>query len=276
MTTKMRERWLRRPGSKGLATLVVMVGFSTTCVAHEFWLEAIGYRVKVGTSIPIVQRSGMELQGLSYPYLSEDTRRFATVTNGVEAKIEAIEGDDPAAEVVVRQPGLVAVIYHGAINTVEFATFSKFEESARFEHLDHIVEAHRRSSKPNTRIVEGYARCAKALIGVGHARGSDRATGLPLEMIAERNPYELRSGDVLPVQILLEGKPLAGVTIKVFTSSTAKDPRRIVADANGRAQFSLEKSGEHMLHAVFMREPRKGEPGHWFSLWASLTFKIPE
>lgn len=258
----------------GIATLVAAVlagGF--TAAAHEFWLEVIGYRPKVGDEIPIVHRIGMEMQGLSYPFLGKDTKRFSILADGKEVAIKSVEGDEPAGEVIAERPGLMTVIFHGTVETVEFATFAKFEESLRFEHLEHIVAAHRKAAKPEANIVENYVRCAKALIGVGHGRGKDRFVGMPLEIVAEANPYELERGGQLPVQVLHEGKPLAGVTLKVFTLATAKNPVRVVTDKDGRASVVLERAGEHLLHAVHMREPRQGETGHWLSLWASLTFK---
>ena len=257
------------------ALVAIMAGFvSPLAVAHEFWLEPIDYRPDVGASVPVVHRSGQEMVGLSYPYLSEDTVRFSVVDGKGERPISAIEGDDPAAEVTLPNAGLAAIVFEGAINEVVFPTFAKFEESLRFERLDHIIAKHKILGLPMAGITERYFRCAKSLVAVGGTDGEDRSVGLPLELVAEQNPYRLDVGDALSVRLLYGGKPLSGAVIKVFTHETATTPHEAVTDLSGRATVILATSGEHMLHSVYMRPPENCEGGHWFSIWASLTFSV--
>jgi len=273
------QTWIgvaNRRGARPLICLAAYVLLSAAAAdAHEFWLEPIDYRPAVGDSVPIVQRAGLDFAGLSYPYLREDTRRFSLFAPEGEQPIQAIEGDDPAAEVAFAKPGLTTIVYHGAANELVFETMAKFEESLRYEHLDPIIDAHVRSGKPNTNIKEQYSRCAKALVAVGSGEGEDRPIGLPLELIAERNPYQLKPGEPLPVRLLHEGKPLGGVTIKIFSHDDPQSPRQQVTDAEGRIAVALPKHGEYLIHAVHMRAPREREAADWVSLWASLTFLRP-
>ena len=259
----------------GIAVAMWMVARPAPANAHEFWLEAITYRPAIGETVPIVQRAGTEFAGESYPYLSEDTQRFAVIDSGGEHAIMSVEGDDPAAEVTFTRPGLARLVYVGAVNEVAFETFAKFEESLKYEHLDHIVDVHKAANKPVAAIKERYVRCAKALIAVGRAEGRDVPIGLPLELVADTNPYQLKPGEPMAIRLLLDGKPAAGVTVKIFGHDKPSDPLRAVTDQAGRIAVVLPLSGEYMVHAVHMREPRPGEAGDWFSLWASLTFVRP-
>ncbi len=254
------------------ALLTGSAQFAGRAEAHEFWLDVIDYKPKVSQSVPIVFRNGERFLGDSYPYLRKSARRFTVIDSRGEHRIKAIEGDDPAAEFTFAVPGLAIVVYQGAPEDVVFDTFAKFEASARNEGLDHILEAHRQADKPAVKIKEIYARCTKALIKVGHGQGSDKAVGLPLEIVAERNPYELAPGEGLPVRVLLAGRPLAGATLKVFNRADPLSPRSLKTDADGRAIAELPLAGEYLLNAVYMSEPAKGEKAHWSSLWASLTF----
>ncbi len=62
---------------------------------------------------------------------------------------------------------------------------------------------------------ELFVRCAKLLLLGGPVAQSqtDRLLGLPLELVAERNPYLLKAGGILPVRILYKNQPPAGVLV---------------------------------------------------------------
>ena len=242
--------------------------------AHEFWLEVVDLKPKIADTIPVVFRNGQNFLGDSYPYLRKSARRFSLIDKRGERPIKAIEGDDPAAEIKFTSPGLAIVVYQGAPEDVVFDTFAKFEDSVRYEGLDAIPEVHRRAGKPEVKIKERFTRFAKALVAVGSSEGSDRATGLPLEIVAEKNPYELPAGEKLPVLVLYQGKPLPGAVVKVFHREDPQSPRNFKADADGRAQLELVKPGRTLVHAVHMLEPEANpkDQAHWSSLWASLAF----
>lgn len=256
-----------------LASALAAIWFdAATAQAHEFWLEVVDFRPKASASVPVVFRNGQNFLGDSYPYLRHGARRFSVIDKRGERRIKAIEGDDPAAEATFPTPGLAIVVYQGAPEDLVYESFAKFEESVRYEGLDRIVDAHRQAGKPEAQIKERYARCAKALVKVGDGQGSDKAVGLPLEIVAGANPYGLKAGEGLPVQVLYAGKPLPAAVIKIFNRSDPQSPRSINADAAGRAVIELPNTGAYMVHAVHMLEPAPGEKAHWSSLWASLTF----
>lgn len=60
--------------------------------------------------------------------------------------------------------------------------------------------------------VESYQKHVKAIYQVGDMRTDDWNTILdyPIEFVPQANPYEKYSGDSIDVQLLLDGKPLAG------------------------------------------------------------------
>ncbi len=272
------ENGLKPPDASRVVCLFLVYLLALTggpADAHEFWLQPIDYRPRVGASVPIVQRAGTEFAGLSYPYLRDDTLRFSVIGPGGERAIKAIEGDDPAAEVTFTKAGLTTVVYHGAPNFVVFDTFAKFEESLKYEHLDTFIGAHQQAGKPQTKIKEQYSRYAKTLVSVGKGDGLDKPIGLPLELVAERNPYELKPGEKLSIRLLFEGKPLPGITIKLFSHANPAEPGLFVTDEAGSIAVDLPKTGEYLVHTVHMREPRVDESADWISLWASLTFARP-
>ena len=100
-----------------------------------------------------------------------------------------------------------------------------------------------------------FSRCAKALIEAadGGAAGNDRAIGLTLELVAEKDPYALGPGGELPVVLLLEGKPLAGALVQAIAP---RGPEVKAGRAHGppRARHAppARKPGFWLIKAVEM------------------------
>ena len=104
---------------------------------------------------------------------------------------------------------------------------------------------------------------------------SDQATGMPLELVAQQNPYSLKKGQSLSVQLLKDGNPLAGALIRILTKTDPENIKPVRTDKQGRAQIALQHNGPYLLNAVAMINkglPKKDE--HWQSLWASMSFSV--
>lgn len=258
----------------GVLTLATFVAAGPVN-SHEFWLEAIEYTPKTGASVPIVFRNGQGFIGDSYPYLRKLAKRFTVTDTKGDRGIKAIEGDDPAGEVKFAQPGLAIVAYQSNPETVTFDTFARFLDNLKEEGLEALGALHQQQGKPASGIRELFTRHAKALVQVGNGPGNDRPLGLPLELVAETNPYLAAPGSPITVRLLHNGRPLAGTMLKTFHLKDAQSPRRVRTDAEGRATIELPLAGEYLINAVHMLEPRPADKAHWFSLWASLTFDRP-
>ncbi|MFP4087796.1 MAG: DUF4198 domain-containing protein [Desulfobacteraceae bacterium] len=78
-----------------------------------------------------------------------------------------------------------------------------------------------------------------------------QAIGDPLEILPMTTPLGLRTGDVLPVRILLEGKPLAGATVHATYAGFSDQPHTFVqtlqTDAEGKARVTLNHAGDWFI-----------------------------
>lgn len=248
------------------------MGLSGAAAAHEFWLEPANYVPKSGETVPIKIVIGQNFKGNSYPFIREEYKKFVAIDAAGEKPVKGVDGDDPAIKPKFTVPGLVVFAHYSTPEPLEFETWEKFESYLKMEGLDHIASQHKQQSKPATGIKETYSRCAKLLMNVGKPGGSDRLTGMPLELVAERNPYELQAGETLPVRLFFNGKPIQGIQVTAFTKSDPDKRQHVRTDADGRAAIVLNSSGPWLLNAVHMMEPGPQEKAHWSSLWASLTF----
>jgi Domain of unknown function (DUF4198) len=247
--------------------------------AHEFWIDPVSYTPTVGATVPIVFRIGSDFLGDTFPYIRALDQHFSVTDAGGTAKPETLDGDDPAAEVKFATKGLTIIAHQRGQEDVVFKTMAAFEENLREEGLEPLIEAHKKANKPATDIRELYTRYAKALVQVGGGTGSDKALGLPYELVAETDPYIHPKGQPFAVRFLKDGKPMAGALVKCFQrdkpDSTAPKPQEVRTDANGRAACDISKIGEHMISTVHMLSGTPADKADWISHWATLSFARP-
>lgn len=259
--------------------LVLAIFWSPIAVsAHEFWLEPRTYTPEVEADIPVTLHVGQNFSGAYYPYLIDRFYKFTAEQNEPAAAIDGLEGDDdPAVTLEFEKPRLAIVAYHSKSFELTYEKFEKFESFLQSAGQAHILAQHRSAGKPETEIEERYYRAAKLLLNVGGTGiGEDRFTGMPLELVAERNPYSLSAGEELPVRLLHNGKPIEGVLVTAFQKKAAPEAaQKRRTDKNGRASIPLPNSGAWLLNAVHIVEPAPDEYVHWVSLWASMTFERP-
>ena len=129
-------------------------------------------------------------------------------------------------------------------------------------------------------MVERYSRHAKSLMAVDGGDGSDRARGLLTEIVAGANPYTEDMSGGMPVQVLYEGAPRQDVQVELF--DRAPDGSVTVTlhrtDAEGRVTLPVVPGHAYLVDSVVLRalEPATEAGEVWESLWASLTFAVPQ
>lgn len=79
-----------------------------------------------------------------------------------------------------------------------------------------------------------------------HSPGYSKPFGFPLEIIALKNPHKLNKGDNLPLQILLNGKPVEGLGVISDYVNDDSAPK-VVTDSNGRVTVSIRNQGLNVI-----------------------------
>ena len=189
-------------------------------------------------------------------------------------------GDLPAVTYVPQQDGLLVMVAETrplALSYSKEAKFKNFVDHKGFD-IDPNAQAY-----PFTEV---YTRHVKALVQVGDIAQQDRTFGLETEFVALENPYLDDMSDGFDVQILYQSVPRPAAQIEVFEM----DPEGFVtiwtqiSDAEGRATIAVKPSHRYLLDAVVLRPPaattleRMGKPEKikWETLWAALTFRVPD
>jgi nickel transport protein len=89
-----------------------------------------------------------------------------------------------------------------------------------------------------------------------------------LDILLMKNPYELKVGDALPIQVICRGKPVAGVEVE------GRDHKVVsTTDQDGNAGIRVQQGWQ--LISASHKEPIKGDPdADYLSLTATLTFEV--
>jgi hypothetical protein len=243
-------------------------------IAHEFWIEPQQFRAAPGAKVPLRLYVGQYFKGNSLPFLTDSFERFYYSDSRGTENIRGVLGDDPAATLTVRAPGRIWIVLRSIYYDLTYDKPGEFEAFLAKEGIDHLLPGTQRGKLP---INETYSRCAKSLLVAGSAPpGSvpDRAFGLPLELVAESDPYAGRSTE-FKVRLLYRGAALPGALVAAFHK--AMPDRRLEArtDASGRARLALDREGIWLLNAVHLLPAPKKSGAQWETLWTSLTFEIP-
>ena len=146
--------------------------------------------------------------------------------------VHAAAGADPAGFGALPTPGTWTLVYDSNHSKIELEG-PKFEAYLAEEGLERVSRLRKESGQTAAPVREIYSRSVKSLVKVGDvADGFDRVLGIPLELVAEADPSTLAAGGELPVRLLFQGKPLAGVLV-VAIPRDARETAATRASATG-------------------------------------------
>ncbi len=132
---------------------------------------------------------------------------------------------------------------------------------------------------PDANLCFHFDMAAKTLISVGDQKqGFDQSAGSLLDILPLKNPTSLKPGESLPVKVIFQGKPLAGVEVK-FIHENWPDPLKPFAtlgktDTQGEIQVKPDKPGKWLLIASHKTPYASPEECDENMYSASLTFTV--
>jgi uncharacterized GH25 family protein len=259
-----------------LGTLATAVALSVApLVAHDMWIEPATFSPRSGEIVAVRLRVGQDLLGDPLPRDPALINQFIVADAAGRKPVVGRDGADPAGFLRVAMPGVLVIGYSSKPSSVELPA-EKFNQYLKEEGLDAVAALRARRNETNLKAREIFARCAKSLVLSGPpAEKGDEPLGFTLELVAERNPYELRTGEELPVRLTYKDRPLAGALVIAFNRANPSEKTRIRTDQEGRVRLRLSQSGLWLVKAVHMIPAASGTNAQWASYWASLTFELP-
>ncbi len=252
-------------------------------IAHEFWISPDAYQVALGGAITANFRNGEEFEGSVLSYFDRRSARFDIVFDGAVRAVAPRSGDRPALQMTAPdQNGLLSVVHETTQSRITYRAWAKFAKFADHKDFPGVEAAHDAAGWPREGFKEGYSRHAKALIAVGSGAGQDQAVGLATEFVALTNPYAQDFDGQMKVALTYNGAPRADAQVEVFD----RQPGGLVlislyrTDDKGQATIPVMRGHEYLFDAVVLRPaPAAGtaeDAPVWETLWAALTFAVPQ
>src|SRR5258706_1383048 len=248
-------RMSRMLAAAPLAALCLLLAAPAS--AHEFWIEPETYRPAPGAKVPVRLVVGQYFKGESMPYLTQNFPRFFYADARGSENIRSVLGDDPAATLAIRAPGRLWIVLRSGYFDLVYDKPGEFATFLAYEGITALVPPDQRGKIP---VTETYSRGAKSLLAVGAPEAGsapDRAFGLPLELVAETDPYAGKAGE-FKVRLLYQGAPLQGIQVTAFNKAVpGKRLAEVRTDASGRAQLKLDRKGVWLVNAVHLIPAQK-------------------
>jgi len=258
-----------------------MLASTTAALGHEFWISPHGYQVADDENLVADIRVGQNFGGSKFAFIPNNFVRFELVNGDTTVPVTGRIGDRPALNMAAPSPGLWIVVHETTDSALTYREWEKFVSFVEHKDLGNTLKLHKERGLPETSFIESYRRFAKSLIAVGDGQGADREIGLLTEIVAEANPYAINNPSEIPVRVMLDSRPRQDALVEVFEKD--KDGEVVVftvrTDNEGRAIIPVKAGHEYLVDSVTMVAIEATDSALepvWKSLWASLTFAIPE
>jgi len=173
----------------------------------------------------------------------------------------------------------------GVSTTTRVGEFTpeSFISNMKHEGLLDVLEERKKSGEDANPVRKKYSKHVKAIFQVGDKYSDDYKTvlGYPIEFIPLSNPYALSVGDGLAMQLLINGKPVAGEMVyasynEVFghdKSGAALDKHQVKTDENGVVKIKITEAGHWYFRTVNLVKSTVSD-ADYISISASITFEI--
>ena len=261
---------------------IILAFFTTPVAAHEFWIEPLAYQVETDGKLEGRLVNGERFSGTNIPYLPQRFQAFDQFGSDEFRPVDGRIGDRPGLSAEPLGNGLQVVAYTSTVSRLNYDVFDKFLRFSEHKDFANITERHEARGLPFEDFAEAYARFAKTLIAVGDGAGSDFRTGLETEIVALANPYTDDLSNGLPVQVWYNEEVRADAQVELFEK--AADGTVVVTyyrtNGDGVATIPVKPGYSYLVDAVVLREPDEALAADknvvWETLWASLTFAVPD
>lgn len=265
---------------KAVALSTILLVFTLSANAHDYWFEADNFFPNVNDSVILRMQLGTNLiieEERPYQLKRTVTFKLFSSRSTLDLLDKSADGAMPVSKFSVGAAGtyLLGMERNPVTNILEA---EKFREYLAEEGLTNIIGDRERRGETGKFGYERYSRYIKSLISVGGKNDSTykKNLGFKLEIIPVENPYTKKTGQSLKFKILFNGQPLADTAVAAYNRNAGKvSTKKFQTDKNGVIRITFEQSGFWLIRLVKMERCRQDcEETDWESYWASLSFEV--
>ncbi|MEX2154208.1 MAG: DUF4198 domain-containing protein, partial [Gemmatimonadaceae bacterium] len=273
-----------------MAAFVAVFSSVGALAAHDFWLVPNAFQVAAGDTVAVLGQTSSRFPTTESAVATDRVAEARIIGAASDVRISdlSIHGKSlrlRARPSVAGQYVVTATLHWRSMreSAESFRRYLRLEGApAALERIDRERLLSGRDS-----VTRRYAKYAKTLIQVGDGGGRtySRIAGHPLEFVPDRDPAALRAGDTLPVRLLFQSRPLAGLRVHASAvewtgdaipehpRETAKDAA-FVTDANGAIRVPITSAGLWNVRTIQIAQSSSGSGADWDAHWATLVFLI--
>lgn len=281
------RRRVRRIAARAILT-GLMTGASllgADAAAHDFWIHSDRFFLAFDTEATLTLEVGHGPDRQQSTIAARRITRFVALTpDGRKINVpSAIKPETDGSKTLFR--GGAAGMYLLVLETDDKAQSHlpamRFNAYLRNEGLVAAIDYRAAKGLMKEDGHERYSRVAKALIevgppGTGNGNAATAAVGLPLEIVLDSNPSMASRPASLPVRVLYQGRPLAGALVKLTNLEHDAAPVETqLADAHGKAKFTMPKQGSWLLNVIWTIPVARGDGIDFETIFSSLSFGVP-
>ncbi len=242
--------------------------------AHDFWLEPSTYHPQPGAVVKVRLWVGQNFVGDPLPRQSSMIEQFFVRQAGADEPIGGANNIEPAGFFLANGNATAVIGYRSVGSNIELPP-EKFEDYLRQYGLNAIVSERARRGERTRPGREQFHRYAKVLLtGAGPSAAATQPLGFAYEIVPGDDPT--RAGGPLRARVFYDGKPLAGALVEALWRDDPKIRLSARSGTDGAFSFELPRPGVWLIKSVHMVRAGFFAKEDWDSLWASLTFEVPE
>ena len=260
-----------------LKLLTTLIFIAATAAAHDLYLQAAPFFLTEPGSVNLSMYLAASFPGEEQKWRADKTAAFQVLRPQDSQKAASIESTNP--KVTLSSEGTYVI---GWSSTPSHITIEpkELEQYVTAEGYKNVLEARKAAGTSNAKASEKYTRNLKIFVQVGDTLTSN--AGIPLgtkiEIVPKQNPYALKVGDELTVQVLFDGKPLQDVRVMGTYDTFSKEhdvyAQTAQTDSNGIARIKIAKPGIWLIRANHMLPASGDSKAEWESFWANCSFHV--
>ncbi|MGH9804419.1 MAG: DUF4198 domain-containing protein [Candidatus Acidiferrales bacterium] len=258
-------------------TLAVLLLAACSLAAHDTWLVPQKFRVPAGQPVQVALNTSEDFPTSEAGAAADRIASFEVVTADGRAVVTGyrVEGKSLVADVT---PGSGTTLVAAATkHRFILLKPEQFTEYITAERLEAIVAARKARGAEAKDGREYYSKIAKLALCSAGREGAEpwEPMGLTVEIVPLVDPCGLQQGDELEVEVLFNGRPLAGTWVGAGYAGVHGHgyPVWVKTDAEGQAKIPLDRKGAWFVRVLHMIPSKDFPDADWQSWFSTLTFE---
>ena len=261
---------------KGLA-LVILAATQVLAMAREFWLEPDKFYLNAGETAHVHFRIGADFIGEPWKLETDRVQRLEHhAGNQAFDLLKVIKDATPdPLEVRLASEGthLLVMETKRALIKMNGEDFTQYLKEEGLDNIYYDREKNKLSADSASQIYSSYAK----LILQAGTRSDEtykKACNLPIEIIPDKNPLDMKKGDAIRFKVLYQGKPLFGAKVKVWNRYNHRTTvQNIYSQQDGFIETHVSNPGTWMISVVNMI-PSRDPDARYRGFRGTLVFGV--